>query len=157
MQTLYTLSTLDNETKLPDPYKRLEKHIDASRQLFFYLLYCLTEVARYAEKDSLKRASKNLPSEQDLNVNTKISGNEYLWKIAGNPSFQKAVELDKPGVIEDTSNQIKKLYQELSETPEYKEYIEAQSREKKSEKDIIVFIFTNLMLPSERFTSHIEV
>jgi N utilization substance protein B len=156
MQTLYTLSTLDDETKLPDPYKRLEKHIDASRQLFVYLLYCLTEVARYAEKDSLKRASKNLPSEQDLNVNTKISGNEYLWKIAGNPSFQKAVELDKPGLIEDTSNQIKKLYQELSETPEYKEYIEAQSREKKSEKDIIVFIFTNLMLPSERFTSHTE-
>ncbi|MEJ7680889.1 MAG: transcription antitermination factor NusB [Segetibacter sp.] len=32
----------------------------------------------------------------------------------------------------------------------------AQSRDKKSEKDIIIFIFTNLMLPSEDFISHLE-
>jgi N utilization substance protein B len=156
MQTLYTLDSIEENSKTPDPAKNLQKQIDSSRQLFVYLLYCLTEVARYAEKDSLRRASKNLPSEQDLNVNTKISGNEYLWKIVENPSFQMAVENDKPGFIEDTGNQIKKLYQELSETIEYKDYIHAQSRDRKSEKDIIVFIFTNLMLPSERFTSHIE-
>jgi N utilization substance protein B len=156
MQTLYTLDSIEENSKTPDPAKNLQRQIDSSRQLFVYLLYCLTEVARYAEKDSLRRASKNLPTEQDLNVNTKISGNEYLWKIVENPSFQMAVENDKPGLIEDTSNQIKKLYQELSETKEYKEYIHAQSRDRKSEKDIIVFIFTNLMLPSERFTSHIE-
>ncbi|HEX8332678.1 MAG TPA: transcription antitermination factor NusB, partial [Segetibacter sp.] len=156
MQTLYTLDSIEKDTKTPDPTKSLQKQIDSSRQLFVYLLYCLTEVARYAEKDSLRRASKNLPTEQDLNVNTKISGNEYLWKIVENPSFQTAVEIDKPGLIEDTNNQIKKLYQELSETKEYKDYINAQSREKKSEKDIITFIFTNLMLPSERFTTHVE-
>jgi N utilization substance protein B len=156
MQTLYTLDSLDRDAKTPDPGKNLQKQIDSSRQLFVYLLYCLTEVARYAEKDSLRRASKNLPTEQDLNVNTKISGNEYLWKIVENPSFQKAVESDKPGLIEDTNNQIKKLYEELSETKEYKDYINAQSREKKSEKDIISFIFTNLMLPSERYTTHVE-
>jgi N utilization substance protein B len=156
MQTLYTLDSIDRDTKTPDPVKSLQKQIDSSRQLFVYLLYCLTEVARYAEKDSLRRASKNLPTEQDLNVNTKISGNEYLWKIVENSSFQTAVEIDKPNLIEDTNNQIKKLYQELSETKEYQDYINAQSREKKSEKDIIIFIFTNLMLPSDRFTTHVE-
>lgn len=156
MQTLYTLDSQESDAKTPDPVKTLQKQIDSSRQLFVYLLYCLTEVARYAEKDSHRRAAKNLPTEQDLHVNTKISGNEYLWKIVENPSFQKAIEIDKPGLIEDTNNQIKKLYQELSETQEYKEYIGAQSRDKKSEKDIIIFIFTDLMLPSERFTSHIE-
>jgi N utilization substance protein B len=156
MQTLYTLSTVEAENNVPDPVKSLQKQIDASRQLFVYLLYCLTEVARYAEKDAHRRASKNLPSEYDLNVNTKISGNEFLWKILESNSFQKTVENDKPNLIEDTSNQIKKLYDELNETPEYQIYIKAQEREKKAEKDIITFIFTDLMLPSERFTSHIE-
>ncbi len=156
MQTLYTLSTMEKEQTTLDPIRSLQKHIDASRQLFVYLLYCLTEVARYAETDSARRASKNLPSEQDRNVNTKISGNEYLWKILESPSFKSAVEADKPGNIEDTANQIKKLYTILSKTEEYREYISAQSREKKSEKDIITFIFSTLMLPSEDFTSHIE-
>ncbi len=156
MQTLYTLSTLDDEKGMPDPVRSLQKQIDSSRQLFIYLLYCLTEVARYAETDALRRASKNLPSAQDLNVNTKISGNEFLWKILESATFKQAIELDKPGNIENTTTQIKKLYNELEKTPEYQAYILAQSRDKKSEKDIITFIFSTLMLPSEDFISHIE-
>jgi len=147
---------MNGEQTAVDPVRSLQKQIDTSRQLFIYLLYCLTEVARYSETDALRRASKNLPSAQDLNVNTKISGNEFLWKILENPSFKQAVETDKPHLVEDTSNQIKKLYNQLSKTEEYHEYIGAQSREKKSEKDIISFIFSTLMLPSEDFTAHIE-
>ena len=156
MQTLYSLSTLNDEKGMPDPVRSLQKQIDSSRQLFIYLLYCLTEVARYAETDALRRASKNLPSAQDLNVNTKISGNEFLWKILDNVSFKQAIETDKPNLIENTVTQIKKLYNELEKTPEYQVYILAQSRDKKSEKDIITFIFSNLMLPGEEFVSHVE-
>lgn len=155
MQTLYTLTTADGQN-FSEPVKLLKKQVDASRQLFIYLLYVLTEVARYSEKDAIKRASKNLPSAQDLNVNTKLSGNEFLWKIIESTSFKKAVEDEKPNLIEDTSGQIKKIYNELTETEEYKKYLQLQSRDKKSEKEIIVFIFTNLMLPSEDFTSHVE-
>jgi len=49
MQTLYTLNTLSGEQPNIDPIKLLQKQIDASRQLFVYLLYVLTEVARYSE------------------------------------------------------------------------------------------------------------
>ena len=156
MQTLYTLNTIEAGQNISDPVKSLQKQIDATRQLFVYLLYCLTEIARYAETDAHRRASKNLPSAYDLNVNTKISGNEFLWKIIDSSSFRKAVENDKPQLIEDTAKQVKKLYEQLKETPEYKTYTQAQGREKKSEKDIITFIFNSLMLPSEEFTSHIE-
>jgi N utilization substance protein B len=156
MQTLYTLNTGESGQNNTDPVKLLKKQIDASRQLFIYLLYVLTEVARYSETDALKRASKNLPSQQDLNVNTKLSGNESLWKILENPSFKKAVENEKPNLIADTASQIKRIYNELAKTEEYGQYINAQSREKKSEKEILIFIFSNLMLPSENFTSHVE-
>jgi N utilization substance protein B len=155
MQTLYTLTTVDGG-QTSDPVKLLKKQIDASRQLFIYLLYVLTEVARYSEKDAVKRASKNLPSEKDLNVNIKLSGNEHLWKILESSTFKKAVEDEKPNLIEETPIQIRKIYNDLTESPEYEKYILAEDRDKKSEKDIIVFIFTNLMLPSEDFTGHIE-
>lgn len=156
MQTLYTLNSVDGVQTNSDPVKLLKKQIDSSRQLFIYLLYILTEVGRYSETDSLKRASKNLPSTQDLNVNTKLAGNEFLWKILENVSFKKAVEDDKPNLIEDSNQQIRKIYTQLTETEEYRKYIQEQGREKKSEKEIFVFIFSNLMLPSEDFTSHIE-
>jgi N utilization substance protein B len=155
MQTLYTLNTDGGQNNV-DPVKLLQKQLDATRQLFIYLLYVLTEVARYAEKDAAKRASKNLPSEQDLNVNIKLSGNEFLWKILENASFKKAVENDKSYTIEGHALEIKKIYNELTKEEEYKQYIGAQSREKKSEKDIIIFIFVNMMLPSENFISHLE-
>ncbi|HKG67695.1 MAG TPA: transcription antitermination factor NusB [Segetibacter sp.] len=155
MQTLYTLNTDGGQNNV-DPVKLLQKQLDATRQLFIYLLYVLTEVARYAEKDAAKRASKNLPSEQDLNVNIKLSGNEFLWKILENASFKKAVENDKSYAIEGNALEIKKIYNELTKEEEYTQYIRAQSREKKSEKDIIIFIFVNMMLPSENFISHLE-
>jgi len=115
MQTLYTLNTVDGEQKT-DPVKLLQKQVDATRQLFIYLLYTLTEVARYAETDSVRRASKNLPSQQDLNVNTKLSGNEVLWKILESGSFKTAVENDKPNLVEGSSEQVRSIYKQLAKT-----------------------------------------
>ena len=156
MQILYTLHSMEQEQNNPDFVKLLKKQLNASSQLFIYLLYVLTETARYAETDAVKRAAKNLPSSQDLNVNIKLSGNEFLWKILENASFKKEIENDKPYLTEGAAAEIKRIYNELTKTEEYQKYITAQSRDKKSEKDIIIFIFTNLMLPSEDFTSHLE-
>ena len=44
----------------------------------------------------------------------------------------------------------------MVETPEYQEYIEQQSREKRSERRMLEFIFTDLLLPNEDFINHIE-
>ncbi len=156
MQTLYTLDAQEPIVVKPgEPVKILQKHFDQSRQLLTYLVYFITEIARYVETDSRLRASKHLPSEEDLNVNTKLAGNEYLWKILEDPSFKKAVETDKPR-LQDNKELIRRLYGELAATPEYKKYMGVQGREKKSEKEILEFIFTVLMLSNERFEAHIE-
>src|SRR5687768_3210373 len=88
MQTIYTLSTLEQQAKPGEPVKLLQKHFDQSKDLLLYLSYFLTEVAAYAETDSYQRRSKHLPTQEDLNVNTKISGNEVVWKIKEDPTFQ---------------------------------------------------------------------
>ena len=59
----------------------LTKKIDQSRSLFTYLILFIAEVARYAEKDALKKASKHLPTAEDLAINTKIAGNELFGKF----------------------------------------------------------------------------
>ena len=60
MQTLYTLEAQEQVVKPGEPVKILQKHIDQSRQLLVYLLYIITEVARYAETDSRVRRARSL-------------------------------------------------------------------------------------------------
>lgn len=96
MQTAYTLSTLETETKPGEPVKLLQNHFEQSKDLLVYVTYFLAEVAGYAETDSYNRSNKHLPTKEDLNVNTKIAGNEILWKIKENPSYQQALGKCKP-------------------------------------------------------------
>jgi N utilization substance protein B len=155
MQTLYTLEAQEPIIKPGEPVNILQKHFDQSRQLLTYLIYFITEIARYAETDSRVRASKHLPSQQDLNVNIKLSGNEYLWKILEDPSWQKAMKTDKPQ-LQENKELIRRLYGELAATEEYKKYITEAGRDKRSEREMLEFIFSSLLLPNESFGSHIE-
>lgn len=155
MQLLYIIETIHDDKAFKNPVNELQKQFDQSGELFIYLIYFLTEVARYAETDSIHRASKNITSHEDLNVNTKISGNQYLWEILESPSFKNAVEIYKPQSSID-KDLLHKIYYSLVETKEYQTYVSEPNREKKKEKEILQFIFTNLMLPNESFESHIE-
>jgi len=154
MQTLYSLEAQDNQ-KTGDAQRILQKHFDHTRQLFIYLIYFLTELARYAETDSLRRSSKHLPTELDKNVNTKLAGNQLLWKMLEQESYQKMLKKDKPELIE-SNELVRKLYLELRDSEEYKNYISENSRDKKPEKEILEYIFNDFMLAHDAFESHLE-
>jgi len=155
MQTLYSLETLDNPVPPADAIKLLQKQFDLSRQLVIFFAYCLTEVARYAETDAKNKAAKHLPSQEDLQVNTKISGNDLLWKILELPSYQQALKEDKPQLTGDPAL-IRQVYIELKATEKYQHYINVGSRDKREEKQILEFILSDLLLPNENFINFIE-
>jgi transcription antitermination protein NusB len=155
MQALYSIESMNNETHPGEALQILKRNIVHSQHLFTYLVYFITEVARFAEKDAAQKAQKHLPSASDLNINTKISGNEVVWAIIENASFQKSVEQFKiKNAIDDEL--VRKAYLALASSTEYKEYIELKSRDKRSEKKILEYIFGSLMLPDENFISDIE-
>lgn len=155
MQTLYSVESMNNETKPGEPLKILQKNLEHSRQLFTYLVYFITEIARYAEADAAQKAHKHLPTQGDLNINTKIAGNELVWALLADNSFKNAVQEYKVSSLADPEL-IKRIYHSLAESQEYKTYISIKARDKKSEKRILEFIFSTLMLPNEDFIAHIE-
>jgi N utilization substance protein B len=155
MQTLYSIESMNHETRQGEPLQILKKNLENAQQLFSFLVFFMLEVARYSEKDALQKSSKYLPSESDLHVNTKIAGNQLLWTITENVSFQKLAEKFKTKYLIN-DELVKKCYLQLVKSPLYQEYILEQSREKKSEKNILEFIFTDLMLPDEYFLSDVE-
>lgn len=155
MQLLYIIETSGDSNFFKDPVAELQKRLDKSRELFVYLLYYTTQITQYAELDSKQRASKHLPSYEDLNVNTTIAGNNLLWQILENNSYKIALERDLPQRTAD-KELVRKIYQQLVETPEYKNYINLTARDKKAEKEIVSFIFNTLLLPNENFQEHVE-
>ena len=155
MQTIYTLSTLEQDVKPGEPVKLLQKHFDNSKELLLYLTYFLTEIAGYAETDSYVRSNKHLPSKEDLHVNTKIAGNELVWKIREDETYQQELARSRPENRVE-KELVKKIYNELLDSPQYKLYIQSNERNSKEEKEILEYIFNTLMLENEIFLSHIE-
>lgn len=155
MQTLYASDSGKTVPAPKDAVVVLDKKIEQTRQLFTYLVYFLTEVARYAETDARNRAAKHLPTADDLKVNTRIAGNLVLWKVLEESSFQSATEdLKLQSIL--PRDLVRKIYDELVQTEEYQDYIQMEARFAKQEKKMLEFIFNSLMLPNELFISHIE-
>ncbi|HLY69347.1 MAG TPA: transcription antitermination factor NusB [Puia sp.] len=155
MQTLYSLETCGQSGSPGESVKILEKHLTQSRQLFIYLIHFIVELAQYAEIESRRRSGKHLPTFADKNINIKLAGNEIIQKILEEPTYVKALKADKPQLLGNT-DLVKRLFQELVETQEYKKYVSIPERDKKSEKEILDFIFTDLILPNELFEAYIE-
>lgn len=155
MQTLYSIESMNNETRAGEPLQILQKKLEHFQQLFTYLFYFIAEVARYAEKDALKKASKHLPTADDLHVNIKIAGNEIIWAAFENSSFKKTVEKLKINYLID-DDLVRKCYIDLVSSTEYQKYISQQSRDKKEEKKILEYIFSELMISNEIFISDVE-
>jgi transcription antitermination protein NusB len=155
MQTLYTMVTLESESRLPDPQKLLQEHFDQVRSLFVYLIYFLTEVARYSETYAHQRAGKHLPTAEDLKINTKIAGNELVWRMLEDPALKEQLAKQKPQLLIN-KELVRKIYIDLAETPDYKAYILKAERTPAEERKIIEFILNDLLLANELFVSHIE-
>lgn len=151
MQTLYTLATMEpgeQELNKKIGSNILNDKLARSLDLFTTAILYVTRVAQYAETDAMQRASKYLPTSEDKSVSTKIAGNEYLWQILSNATFTGKVKDASLDTFVD-EEWVKKLYQQLSKTDEYQEYIAVQQRNPKAEKAMIQYIWENLMLNNE--------
>jgi transcription antitermination protein NusB len=119
-----------------------------------YLLHFLTETARYVEQYAHKKASKHLPTAEDLNVNIKLAGNTALWSILNDKKWNDAVQKTKPSLQFDPEVMVK-IFNELEQTETYRNYIALAERDKRADKEMLAFIFNELMLPSDLFESHV--
>ena len=153
MQTLYTLESMGMAS--PEGYQQgitiLNEKIKRGLDLFVISLEYIRHIARYADVKATARASKYLPSQDDLNASRKIAANQFLGLLASNSSFtDKAKE---PAIIHAINDEwVKKLFQQLEQSEDYKNYIaEEASRNAKEEKHIIQFIWQKMILENEGF------
>jgi N utilization substance protein B len=152
MQTLYTLATTmepaDKELQKKSGTKILDEKLSHSIDLLAISILYTFRVADYVQTDARIRASKFLPTEEDLKVNTKIADNEFMLQVLANETFNKKVKDSKLQYLIN-EDWVKKLYQHLVKTSEYKEYISKNERTPAEEKSIMQFVWEKLILADE--------
>lgn len=155
MQTLYAAQSSHETDKPFNPEKTLKQHFAQSRSLLVFIIQFLTDVARYAEKDAYKRSHKFIPSEKDLNVNTKLAGSNLLWLMLENTSLRDLQKKEKPELMID-EELVRKTYNRLVTTREYIHYININQQSRQEDRKIFEYILNDLMLGNDAFVTHVE-
>jgi N utilization substance protein B len=155
VQALYAVESDDNMISGEKASGMLKKYLEQTSDLFLFLVYLITEVAQYAQIDANQKASKHLPSQADLETNTKISKNSVLMSILNIKGFNAAIkDRDIKKHIDDEL--VRKIYLNLVDSEIYKSYIKEEGYDKKEDRDMLAFIFTDLIMANENVTEYLE-
>ena len=100
----------------------------------------ILEVRDYAENYSEDSKKKQLPTENDLNPNTKFINNLFLQKLRDDSDLINKVGHAKLSFA-DEQNMIKSVYFKMVESELYTSYMSEKSVDFESDKKFIVKLF----------------
>ncbi len=124
--------------------KELKFSIDKSYEMYHYFLLLPNELAKYAQKIIDLNKSKKLPTEEDLNPNTRFVDNKIVELLRENEDlirYQQAHSIswvNHPELIKD-------LYQRILETEYYKEFMEGEKEGFEADRNFWVKVFKKVL------------
>lgn len=147
LQSLYAYLQ-SNSGDIKQHEKNLLQGIDKVYEMYIWMLSLISEITAYADNDAQERASKFLPTAEDLNANVKITGNRFILSLQKNKEYLAG--LKKYKVNWDFEPElVKSLFTILKNTTEYTEYLKKTDDTLHSDKDIIKFIFKKVILKNQ--------
>lgn len=146
LQTIYAYHQSEDKN-VNNFEKSLLKSVDQVYEMYIWVLALLSEVADYTLTDAEGRANKYLPTEKDLNTNTRLANNTFIELLRQNEQYIDLAKKYKVDAVFDTEL-IRSIFQILKPSSEYIAYLENEDRSLKAEKDIVKFIFKKIILKS---------
>lgn len=123
--------------------------------LYLYLFLLLIEIRDGGRNRIAIRKVKKLPTEQDINPNTKFINNKIFGIIAINK--QVASESSKRKISWEKDLEIvQKLFSKITESEEYKLYMSTPVRDFKEDKKFISEIYRNIIAGDESLDMFFE-
>lgn len=144
LQTLYSYNQ-SNTKDVKSFEKRLLDNVENVFELYIWLLSLLVEVADQSSIDAEERASKFLPTAEDLTASVKLQDNRFITSLKQNPEYLFAVKKYKISWTFDPEIS-RTIFAALKNAPEYADYLQSEDHSIRADKDIIKFIFKKLIL-----------
>lgn len=155
MQALYAYYKHSSQASINDTEKELFFSINKTYDLYHYLLSLIIDVANYAEKRIEKAQHKKLPSEADLNPNTRFVNNKFVAQLRTNNQLIRYLEVNKLN-WENYPELIKGIYSEILASADYENYIKEDTHEYKTDRAFIAKVYKNIIANYEPLYNALE-
>lgn len=129
--------------------------LQKSYDLYHYLLLLMVELTDAYNYRVNLRKSKLLPSEEDVNPNTRLLNNEFISQLRGNKQLQKYI-LDRPFSWSNHENYLRTLLDNILVSDIYKEYQSTKEYNYDIDREFWRKIFKQIITQSEDLYNLLE-
>jgi transcription antitermination protein NusB len=154
LQVLYAYYTTENKD-IAVSEKELHFSIGKSYELYNYLLLLIRDIALYAESRIEIAANKRIPTFEDLNPNRRFVDNKLIAQFSANLQLNKYLNENRISWVKHPEL-IKEIYNQVSESPAYAEYMGLPEAGYAEDKKIISTVYSDIVLPNESFSQVLE-
>ncbi len=123
--------------------------------LYFLLLQLAIELTSYAEAKIEFGKNKLLPSDSELNPNTRFIENSFVTQLASNTRLNDYISTNKLS-WQNNEDVIKELYTAIIDSTYYQNYMEADECDYQADKMIWRKIFDKVILTNENTYNYLE-
>lgn len=154
VQILYSAHLTNNKD-----LKKIESDFSFSLQksydLYFYLLCLLIELTDSYSKKTEQRKSKLLPTQEDINPNTRLSDNKFIEQLRNNTALDKFLS-ERPLSWDAHETFVKKLLETILQSEIYAEYIESSDLSYEADREFWKRIFKKFIENNQELEDLLE-
>lgn len=155
MQALYAYSKQAGESTINSSEKDLFFSVNKTYDLYHHLLNLIISLSDYAQKRIEIGQNKKLPTDADLNPNTKFLENKLINQVRINNHLIKYIEQNKLSWVNDPEL-IKGIYNKIAASKFFGEYMNLEEGSYQADKTFVTKIYKNIISTYEPLFSSLE-
>jgi len=154
LQMLYAYYQ-SGSTDMAATEKSLHQNMDKLYDLYIWQLSLLVEVHDFAEAWLEEAKKKQLPTEEDLNPNTKFIDNRFIHKLRNNKDYRANTQHVKTNWGSD-QDLVRKIFLEIRESSFYSKYMNSKDDNFENDKSVLVNITRKVLIGNELLRDYFE-
>ena len=155
MQSVYAMLQSHNDDLIREE-KFLKFSIQKMFDLYVLQLQMIIEVQKLAQKKIELSKKKILPTEEDLNPNTKFIDNQLIKLLSNSVSMESYLEVNKLKNWELDDEYVKIIWEKLQKSDLYKDYLETPENSFNEDKRFVVEFYKEIIAPNEKIAEYYE-
>ena len=155
VQMVYSYVLTKDETTLKDALKQLSKSFDKSYELYNYLLLLIVELTDLQDRRLDDAKNKYLPTEEDLNPNTRFIDNRLVDMLRNNQMLKDFVAENK-FTWKDDDLFMKLLLDKILHSEIYEKYMADDDDSLAHDCELWKQLFKQVILPDDDFAQLLE-
>ena len=152
---LYSYLLTKEGRTIKDAKKELEKSLDKAYELYISMLVLMIDLTDYHDLKLDMAKHKYLPTEHDINPNTRFADNGFIAKLRENEELNAYLK-DNPVTWRDDIIFMKLMHEKIINSSVYKEYMEAETSDYASDCNFLKDLLKKVVFVDEDLQEILE-